>query len=40
MYESTDLARGAINGEDHLSVELIQPDRMPPRVCASVTRFW
>jgi hypothetical protein len=27
--ESTDLARGAINGVDELSVQLIQPDGMP-----------
>jgi len=29
MSESTDLARGAINGVDELSVQLIQPDGMP-----------
>ena len=29
MSESTDLARGAINGVDELSVQLIEPDRMP-----------
>jgi hypothetical protein len=29
MSESTDVARGAINGVDELSVQLIQPDHMP-----------
>ena len=29
MTESTDLARGAINGADELSVQLIRPTDMP-----------
>ena len=29
MPDITDLARGAVNGADELSVQLIQPDDMP-----------
>jgi hypothetical protein len=32
MSDNIDLARGAVNGADELSVQLIQPDGLPPVV--------